>query len=141
MTREPAIWTASWHTLLPSDFVVIGISRSTPRGRRGFRRLRALEPGRWWNSVDEATYCRLYHDEILRRLDASEIVDRVRQLAGLGPAALTCWERPGEGEGPCHRGQTAAWITERTGIVVREFGHDGFGRNHPMLSPHAPLSA
>ncbi len=135
MMREPAIWTASWHTPLPDDFVVIGISRSTPRDRRGFRRLRALEPGRWWNSVDEATYCRLYHDEVLGPLDATVIVRRIRHLAGHRPVALTCWERPGEW---CHRGQAANWLTVRTGIEVREWGYDGFGHDHPMLSRCVP---
>ena len=131
MKREPAIWTANWHMLLPSDFVVIGISRSTPRDRRGYRRLRALEPGCWWNSVDKAAYCRLYRDEILGRLDAYEIVECIRRMAGNRPAALTCWERPGDGW--CHRGQVAAWLSQRTGIVVREFGYEGFERDHPML--------
>lgn len=132
MMGGAAIWTADWDAALPSDFVVIGISRSTPRDRRGYKRLRVLEPGRWWNSVDEATYCRLYQSEVLDRLDAPEIVKRIRELSDDRPAALVCWEKPGKGW--CHRGQLALWLFARTGIAVREFGHHGFGNEHAMLS-------
>ena len=45
---------------LPGDHLRVGISRSTPRHISGFRRLRALEPGPWFNSASPVEFHKLY---------------------------------------------------------------------------------
>jgi hypothetical protein len=56
----PTILTASWSARLPGGTTAVGISRGTPRGRGGFRRLPALFPGPWFRSVAPETYLRRY---------------------------------------------------------------------------------
>ncbi len=57
--------TSSWFTPLPDGHIRVGISRSVPRRglRPGFRMYRKLAPGPWFNSVEAATYRRLYQAE------------------------------------------------------------------------------
>jgi hypothetical protein len=67
----PQIRTASWGAKLRDPADRIGISRGTPRGASGYRRLRALEPGNWFRSASPARFLELY-SEILDRLDPAE---------------------------------------------------------------------
>jgi hypothetical protein len=110
----------------PAD--LIGISRGTPRGASGYRRLRALEPGNWFRSVSPARFLDLYL-EILEQLDPAEIYDR---LIGLGNhPVLLCWETPSDchsGTAWCHRHLVAQWLEDRLGIEVPEVDHPKLDR-------------
>ena len=124
----PVIKTASWFETLPPDHVKIGISRSVPRNERpGYRRLRALEPGPWFNSVVLDEYLRRY-DRILERLDPRVVAADLRDLAGAGKApVMVCWEGAAEIEAAkswCHRHLVAAWLEAALGIEVPEIGYE-----------------
>jgi hypothetical protein len=124
----PEILTASWRAALPDWVTPIGISRSTPRSRRGYRRLRALEPGNWFRSVTPARYLELYRS-ILERLDPAEVHD---QLIAFGDnAVMLCWESASDcnaGKTYCHRHLAAQWLEDRLGIKVCEVGHPNLDR-------------
>ncbi len=101
----------------------IGISRGTPRGTVGYRRLRALEPGDWFRSVTPARYLELY-SEILDRLEPAEIYDRL--IAFSDNPVLLCWETASDchlGRTFCHRHLVAQWLEDRLDIDVPEVGH------------------
>lgn len=63
-------------------------------------------------------YLRLY-DQILSRQDARQVVKQIETLSGGKDVALCCYEKPGDF---CHRHILAKWITDNTGIEVKEFG-------------------
>ena len=73
----PTIKTASWFQPLPPGHVKIGISRSVPRNERpGYRRLRALEPGPWFNSVAPDEYLRRCNRIPRYRTERQIVVER-----------------------------------------------------------------
>jgi hypothetical protein len=126
--RMSPLSTASWRGALPDPATPIGISRGIPRGRGGYRRLRALEPGPWFRSVTPTRYLELYN-EILSRLDPAEIYDRLVAF-GDRPMML-CWETASEchlGKTFCHRHLVAQWFEDRLGIAVSEVGHPKLDR-------------
>lgn len=121
--RMSQILTASWRAALPDSATPIGISRGTPRGSVGYRRLRALEPGDWFRSVTPARYLELY-SEILDRLEPAEIYDRL--IAFSDNPVLLCWETASDchlGRTFCHRHLVAQWLEDRLDIDVPEVGH------------------
>lgn len=63
-------------------------------------------------------YLRLY-DQILARQNAQQVVKQIEALSGGRDVALCCYEKPGDF---CHRHILAKWITDNTGIEVKEFG-------------------
>ena len=63
-------------------------------------------------------YLRLY-DQILAKQDAHQVVKQIEELSGGSDVALCCYEKPGDF---CHRHILAKWITDNTGIEVKEFG-------------------
>lgn len=63
-------------------------------------------------------YTRRYN-EILSRLNAFKVVEQIKLISGGSDVALCCYEKPGDF---CHRQMLAKWITEKTGIEVKEFG-------------------
>jgi hypothetical protein len=120
--------TASWAVRLPPKATAVGISRGTPRGRSGYRRLRGLEPGPWFKSVTPERYLALYR-EILDRLDPQSIRDR---LLGFGDKpVLLCWESASDchhGSRWCHRHLVAQWLEDWLDIEVREVGYPNLDR-------------
>jgi len=129
------IWTASWSTRLPAGATAVGISRSTPRNRAGYRRVRELEPGPWFRSVPAEIYLQRY-GEILARLDPAAIRDR---LFAIGPMpVLLCYEHPADiqaGKVYCHRHLVAEWLEHQCGIQVPELDHpelDRFAHLRPL---------
>jgi hypothetical protein len=123
------IKTTSWFSPLPPAHVKIGISRGVPRNERpGYRRLRALEPGPWFDSVPPDEYLRRY-DKILERLVPRIVVADLRELAGEGRVpVLCCWEAAAKieaGEQWCHRHLVAAWLEQHLGITIEEVGYEG----------------
>jgi hypothetical protein len=139
--RMSLISTASWRAALPDSATAIGISRGTPRGTGGYRRLRALEPGPWFRSVTPARYLELY-SEILSRLDPAEIYDRL--VAFSDNPVLLCWETASDchlGRTFCHRHLVAQWLEDSLDIEVPEVGHlrlDRFAflRAHGIKAPN-----
>jgi Domain of unknown function DUF488 len=123
------IFTSSWFTPLPPSYLRIGVSRSVPRGYpAGYRRLRVLEPGPWFNSVTPEEFHRRYMAQ-LHGLDAQAIVDRIGEMAvGYEAAALVCYERSGW----CHRAQVSLWFEQRLGLCVPEHGQCCCGAWHPL---------
>ena len=63
-------------------------------------------------------YLRLY-DQILAKQDAHQVVKQIEMLSGGSDVALCCYEKPSDF---CHRHILAKWITDNTGIEVKEFG-------------------
>ena len=63
-------------------------------------------------------YLKLY-DQILARQNAYQVVRQIESLSGGRDVALCCYEKPGDF---CHRHILAKWITDNTGIEVKEFG-------------------
>ena len=63
-------------------------------------------------------YLRLYN-QILSKQDASQVVKQIESLSDGQDVALCCYEKPGDF---CHRHILAKWITDNTGIEVKEFG-------------------
>src|SRR5262245_41483860 len=95
--------TSSWFTKLPAGMVRIGISRAVPRGQpAGYRRLRQLEPGLWFNSVTPAEYLRRYGEQ-RGRLSPHSIIATIDEMAdGHDSAALLCFESPQDPSASTH---------------------------------------
>ena len=132
------ILTSSWRaTIDDSRYVRVGVSRSTPRGPKGFRRYAALEPGPWFKSIeDPVAWAERYDSEVLSRLEPARVVADLRAMSdGIKPIVLLCWE-PGDGSGGwCHRALISIWLHERLSVGVRELGREecGCGRSRPLL--------
>src|SRR3954452_8663141 len=100
----------------------IGISRAVPRGHpAGYRRIRSLEPGPWFNSVTPEEY-RSRFLALLAGLDARSIVPQIETLADGRDAALLCFENPHDPAAWCHRGQVSEWLKAELDFDVFEFG-------------------
>lgn len=63
-------------------------------------------------------YLRLY-GQILAQQDAHTVIKQIESLSDGKDVALCCYEKPGDF---CHRHILAKWITDNTGIEVKEFG-------------------
>jgi hypothetical protein len=136
---SPRIFTASWRPPIDDpNYCRIGISRSTPRGQKGYRRYPKLNPGPWFRSIpDEHAWAARYQDEILSVLDPGRTVAELIDIAGGRAPVLLCWEPPEPGADFCHRGLVAAWLWDRLGLTVCELGfeREGCGWSHPKVPP------
>ncbi|MEX0684042.1 MAG: hypothetical protein WD472_11400 [Dehalococcoidia bacterium] len=131
------VWTSSWFTDLPVTIQKIGISRGTPRGYpAGYRKMPELAPGAWFKTASPAEYHDLFMDH-LARLDVQVVIDKIARLSAGRDAVLLCYESPDKPRDWCHRGQVSAWLFEKGGLEVFEWGHleDGCGWQHPKLLP------
>jgi hypothetical protein len=130
------IFTSSWQTKIDETTCCrIGISRSTPRGQKGFRRYSKLHPGPWFRSIaDERDWAKRYEAEILAPLDPQATVDELLAMADGRVPVLLCWEPPEPGDDYCHRGLVAAWLARTLKMTV-ELGQEGkgCGHSHPKL--------
>jgi hypothetical protein len=132
------IITSSWFTPLPAGYCRIGISRGVPRGQKGYRRYSKLNPGPWFNSVSPVRYRQLYFAEVLDALDPEAVVSYLMELSGQQIPVLLCWEAATPPIRQwCHRALVSAWLHDRLGLQVHEFGLEahGFGWSHPLLEP------
>jgi len=125
--------TSSWFTPLPPIFARIGISRSAPRGQSGYKRYSKLAPGPWFRSVSAEEYRQRYMAQ-LNQLDPRLVLTELETLAGDLTPALLCFEKPND-DAWCHRGYVSAWLNDKLGIEVVEYGRerDGCGWSHPKL--------
>jgi hypothetical protein len=131
------IYTSSWATTLPPEIQKIGISRGTPRRyAAGYRIMRDLAPGPWFNSLSPDEYHRRFMAQ-LKALDAKAIVSKFVALSSGRDVALLCYEAPNDPGAWCHRGQVAGWLKDELEIDVFEFGLEraGCGWLHPKLLP------
>lgn len=103
----------------------IAISRGIPRGlRAGYSICRALAPGSWYRSCSSIKeYRNLYMAEILGKLDAHEMWNRLHEIAGVHEPVLLCYERPpfDEVRNYCHRRMVADWFERELGYEVPEY--------------------
>lgn len=133
----PRIVTSCWRTPIDEAlYCRVGISRSTPRGQKGYRRYPRLNPGPWFRSIpDEREWAARYREEILAPLEPQQTAQDILALAEGRSAALLCWEAPEPGDDYCHRALVAAWLWEGAGLEVCELGfeHEGCGLRHPKL--------
>jgi hypothetical protein len=116
-----------------------GLPRHTS-ARGGYRRLRSLEPGPWFNSVTPARYLELYR-EILDRLDPAEIYDRLIAFGDV--PVMLCWEAASDchsGKTWCHRHLIAQWLEDRLGIEVTEVGYPKLDRSAFLRKAGLPPS-
>ena len=131
------ICTSSWQTAIDeTKYCRIGISRSTPRGQKGYRRYPKLNPGPWFRSIaDERDWAKRYEDEILAPLDSQKTIDELMTMADGRVPVLLCWEPPEPGDDYCHRGLVAAWLERSMKLKVCELGQEreGCGHSHPKL--------
>lgn len=65
-------------------------------------------------------YLRLY-DQILAKQDAHTVIKQIEFLSDGKDVALCCYEKPGQF---CHRHLLAKWLTDNTGIEIKEFGQE-----------------
>lgn len=138
MADKVTMCTSSWRVTLPPTHAAIGISRGTPRGRGGYRRYMALNPGSWFMScATPEEFNRRYFAEILAPLDARKVVSDLIALADGHLPVLLCWERPPPDPAPCHRALVSAWLFDELGMIVPELGYEhlGCGWEHPKLDP------
>ncbi len=102
----------------------IGISVGAPRGcPAGYRMYRALAPRRDMLKFDQATYRRIFFDEILAKLDPERVVRELHSLAASHEPVLLCFELPPfTASNWCHRRLVAEWLQETMGLDVPEYG-------------------
>ncbi len=140
MPASSLIYTGSWRGGVDTEkLALISISRSAPRGRRGFLRYAALCPGIWFRDpMPDELWAARYKREILARLDPAKVVEDIADLAGGRPAVLMCWEPPPPNRAWCHRALVSLWLQERLGLDVPEIDHEhlGCGCLHPKLPPN-----
>jgi hypothetical protein len=132
--------TSSWSRRLPDGYAAIGISRGSPRGRRGYRMYRALAPGNWLRAVDEATFVERYMAQ-LADLDTGQVLQDLARLADGNIPALLCYERSPPDTAWCHRGLVAGWLKDTANLDIFELGAEqaGSGWSHPKLPAGMPL--
>ena len=102
----------------------IGISVWPPRNcPAGYRLYRALAPRRDMLKLDQATYRRIFFDEILGKLDPEKVVRDLKSLAVSHEPVLLCFEKPPfTARNWCHRRLVAEWFQETLGLDVPEIG-------------------
>ena len=134
------IFTASWRATIPTkEVAIVSISRSAPRGRRGYRTYRPLMPLRWFRDpMPEQEWVAKYETEVLGMLDAGGVVADLESMGVGKPVLLMCWEGPPPDKAWCHRGLVSRWLQREIRLAVPEFGYEscGCGARHPKL----PLS-
>lgn len=131
------IFTSSWFTKLPDTIQKIGISRGTPRGYpAGFRKMKELAPGDYFNSVSPEEYHRRFLAG-LKLLNPSQVVAKIDTLSGGRDVALLCYEDPHKADQWCHRAHVSAWLHDELGLEVFEFGMEqcGCAWQHPKFLP------
>ena len=111
---------------LPDDIVPISICGKAPDWYTGLQ-YKALAPNydsfvRWkWNRDDDI-FASSYHELVLGKLDADNVVTDLAMLAyelngGENDICLICYERPSKF---CHRHLVADWLN-RNGIKCEEY--------------------
>ena len=110
---------ANSRKLNEADIKIICVAIGRPRFIKAPQMLNVC-PTRYMVSgpCSREEYLKLY-DQILSEQDAHQVVKQIESLSGGKDVALCCYEKPGDF---CHRHILAKWITDNTGIDVKEFG-------------------
>lgn len=98
--------------------IAISIARFPPKGFSVLLSYSDLAPTAEMLRMSQDQFMEKYQSA-LQYKNARKVVDDLRSLSGGIPVVLCCHEKPGES---CHRDLVAAWIKEKTGITVDEFG-------------------
>ena len=102
----------------------ISIARRAPKGMQEVPTFSSLAPGKWFNSVSQEEYRKLYYAEILSQLDPNQTMLDLLTIAYPHDPVLLCWEKlttPGDW---CHRQIVQEWFQETIGLVIPEL-HKG----------------
>lgn len=107
-------------SLRQAGIVPIGIALWPPRFFRGVS-MSQVAPRRYMlnDQLTDEEYTRMYRNDVLRLVDARAFVRQLEEAGHGMDVALCCFEKPGDF---CHRHILAEWLTEQTGIEVREYG-------------------
>ena len=99
---------------------IICVAIGRPRFISGVPQMVNVAPTRYMISAacSHDEYLRLYNN-ILESQDAKKVVEQIKTLSDGQDVALCCYENPGDF---CHRHILAKWLTEKTGIEIKEFG-------------------
>jgi hypothetical protein len=93
-----------------------------------------LAPGPWFRAVEAEEFRHRYLAQ-MNLLDVAEVLTDLSAMAGGRIPAVLCFERPPPDPAWCHRGLVSAWLADRLGVQVVEYGHEhaGWGWAHPKL--------
>lgn len=107
-------------TLRQAAIVPIGIALWPPRFFRGVS-MSQVAPRRYMlnDQLTDEEYIHMYRNDVLRLVDAQSFVRQLEEAGHGMDVALCCFEKPDDF---CHRHILAQWLTEQTGIEVKEFG-------------------
>lgn len=64
-------------------------------------------------------YTNMYLNDVLAKVNPQELIQTIQRYSDGKDVALCCYEKPSDF---CHRHILAKWITNNTGIEVKEFG-------------------
>jgi hypothetical protein len=113
----------------------VNIARGARHVIPGFRIYRALQPGPWFNSVDDDEYCQRYA-AILAALDPERVWHELHALAMPAEPILCCWEVPPfTAQNWCHRRLVATWFNQTLGYDVPEWRGCHRARLRGAISP------
>jgi len=82
-------------------------------------RMVELAPKRVWINEPENIYTPIYKREILSKLNAREVYNKLKILFSDKKVVLLCHEKEGDF---CHRRIVAKWLQDELGIEVPELG-------------------
>lgn len=71
------------------------------------------------DQLTDEEYIRMYRNDVLRLVDARSFVRQLEEAGHGMDVALCCFEKPDDF---CHRHILAQWLTEQTGIEIKEYG-------------------
>ena len=97
--------------------MLIGISIGTPKFFYEHT-MKELAPRYDMLQMPEDAY-RIEFAKILNRLNAFEVLKRIKTIANEKDVALLCYEKPNDF---CHRHLVAEWLKKEAGFEVKEFG-------------------
>lgn len=102
-----------------NNIEIIGISLYPPKWFTGVS-IKSLAPSysifKYSNTEEE--YTARFKAEVLSRLDAKSIYERIKSFSNGKDVALCCFEKPYEF---CHRHLVAEWLNANLGIDVEEY--------------------
>lgn len=105
---------------LPNNIIPISISLKSPKWYKGFE-YKKLAPSynilvNYKTDYDEVKYIERFNDEILSKLDASQVISELNRFAGGSDKniVLLCYETPLEF---CHRHLVAKWLNKNGCLV------------------------
>lgn len=106
---------------LPEEIISISICGKAPSWYQGVQ-FKVLAPKydffiKWKENHDNEYYIKCFNEQVLDKLDATQIYNALKTLGGGQDVALICYEKPDEF---CHRHLVAEWLKEKLKIEVKE---------------------